>query len=612
MKATTYENGTESAAGTYEARGGFSCLLRQDAARRSLRWSLPIALFIGLVLRAVAGTDLYDWDRLPVYKHHNDLVYLLIQLWLALVFAIIIAHFNSRCSSLSLGLPIRPRRLWLARIVALTGAGVLPVAVVVLSISLFSGGALFDPALGRIGARVAAGIVLSVVLFQVPDRGIYRIQGTPAYRWYVAAVTVALLAYVIATPGHWLYTLLPLAAAAVIAAVICNEMPPGFQTSILEARKPQEAYGARVGRDAHWSVSSPAARRLRIVLLVLRETVNSWSGWLMVLLITVSVWGLLAQYYAAYHSLHDFLILMLWIWIMMDRTTKRLTRFDSLPVSRRLVFWVMIAVVAVSMGVGLTIGYTLHHVSDSPVSQVRTVKGQVRVPFDAWEFTRNGTVPEVVSPWGESHRPGGMCLFGKGSAICVYNPYEIGGNSSSEFIAWQIDRAVDRVHGPDAGSTGRSDSGPDSLYARIIKKEKFTIPSSLYRRSSLRMQTNALIVTLWAILFAVLAAVWWRRFRPGADYAASRWFVILFFSLPYVFLFGLLALDARGLVDADAALALTMIGLRSITETIPLGLGGWTAAAALTCGAGLWYVQRCFVRAEATPHGGTKNLLSEY
>jgi hypothetical protein len=608
MKASVYDNGPGLAG---DAGSRFWYLLRQDAARRSLRWSLPIALLIGLLLRAVAGADLYDWDKLPIYKHHHELMYLLIQMWLALLFAVIVAHFNSRCSSLSLGLPIRPRELWLVRIVAISAAGILPLAVIVLMISVYSRGNLVEPALVRIGARIASAIVLSVVLFQVPDRGLYRIRTTTRFKWYVAGVTAGLMFYVTVTPESWIYTAVLLAAAAVITGVSYREMPPGFQTSCMETVRPRADAAGPVSRG-QWRASSRLARRWRMVRLVLRETVNSWSGWLMILLIAVTVWALLAQYYAAYHSLQDYVILMLWIWILLNRSTMRLARFDSYPISRRLVFWVVMAVVAVAIGVGLTIGYTIHHASKDPVTQVRGTKGQVRVPFEAWEVSWNGKPPDAKSPWGESHEPGGMCLFGKDSRICVYNPYEIGGKSSSEFIAWQIDRAVERVHGADETVSGLSDAGVDSLSSRFLESEKYIVSSSLYRGSSMRMRTNALILTLWAVMFALLAGVWWRRFRPSADYTATRWFVILFFSLPYLYLFVLLALDARGLIEVDAALALTMIGLRWVTESIPLGLAGWVVVAVLACTASLWYVQSCFVRAEATSECERKTLLSEY
>jgi hypothetical protein len=619
MKATTYENGTDlvSGPGTSVSARQFWYLLRQDAARRSLRWSLPIALLIGLLLRAVAGTDVYDWDRMPLYKYHHELTYMLVQLWLGLLFAIILAHFNSRCSSLSLGLPISARTLWLVRIVAIIGAGILPVATIVLAISLFAGGELFDPALVRIGARIAACIALSVVLFQVPDPGLYRIRGTRAFKWYVAAVTVCLLFYVSVTPGSWLFTILPLLTAVVVMSFVLVRLPSGFRTSAVEKRAKavfpgRSAAKAGVSRMARWPVSSTAARKWRVIGLILRETVNSWSGWLMLLLIMVNVWALVSQYYAAFHPLNDYIMLMLWIWILLNRSTTRVSRFDSYPLPRRLVFRVVMIVVVVAMGAGFAIGYILYHKTGDPITQVRGAGGHVRVPFEAWEVAWDGQPPEVVSPWGEKHTPGGKCLFGKDTGFCVYSPYEVGKKNSPEFLAFQIDRAVERVHGVDETVPKLVDTGVDSSFVRLFKEDKCMVESSLYRSSELRMRTQAVIVMGWVVLLVILVSVWWRRFRPGADFPRTRWFVIVFFTTPYVIMFGLLVLNARGLVSMDAALALTMISLRWIAESIPLGtnvLYGVTALVVVAC---LWYVQSCFVRAEATSQCDRKTLLSEY
>ncbi len=58
------------------------------------------------------------------------------------------------------------------------------------------------------GERIVAGLVLSIVLFQVPDPGLYRIRGTRGFKWYVAAVSLCTLFYVVVTPESWIYTVL--------------------------------------------------------------------------------------------------------------------------------------------------------------------------------------------------------------------------------------------------------------------------------------------------------------------------------------------------------------------------------------------------------------------
>jgi hypothetical protein len=48
---------------------------------------------------------------LPMSGHHEQIVPIFVQLWIFNLLGVIIAHFNSRCSRMSLGLPIAPRKL---------------------------------------------------------------------------------------------------------------------------------------------------------------------------------------------------------------------------------------------------------------------------------------------------------------------------------------------------------------------------------------------------------------------------------------------------------------------------------------------------------------------
>jgi hypothetical protein len=269
-------------------------------------------------------------------------------------------------------------------------------------------------------------------------------------------------------------------------------------------------------------------------------------------------------------------------------------------------------VIAIAMGAGFTLGYVIHHNSE-PITQVRGQDGQIRVPFEAWEIAWDGRPPEVKAPWGESYTPEGRCFFKSGSEACAYNPFEIAKDTSSpEFVVYQIDRAVERVHGTDPAAPKMSDAVLDSSFVKQFEGKKYTVAGSLYRDSGLRSRTQAVVLTGWEILFALLVGVWWRRFGPGADMNRTRWFAILFFTMPYVILFTLEILDARGVVSTRAALAFTMIGLRSIAQAIPLGTGMLWAIPAFVGLASLWYVRRCYVKAEAPLRCGEKSLLSEY
>ena len=205
--------------------------------RRSLRWSVPIAFAVGLIIRALAGDCIGEARQLPFSVYHGHFILQYIQLWLAVLFAVIIAHFNSRCSSLSLGLPLTPRTLWFARVSAIAGAGLIPIAVVVAATTSAdpAGTVGLDMPMLPLAARTAAGFILAVVLFQLPSPGVHRIVGKKSYVFYVAVVSAAVITYSIMTPGSWIWTALPVAAALAIGWFVGSRLPAGFDVAGAEA-----------------------------------------------------------------------------------------------------------------------------------------------------------------------------------------------------------------------------------------------------------------------------------------------------------------------------------------------------------------------------------------
>jgi hypothetical protein len=610
MKAATYE---ETQAPT-ESKSVFWQLLRLDAVRRSLRWSVPIALVVGLILRAAAVGGLDGLSQLPFVAHHGRFAEMYIQVWLAVLFAMIIAHFNSRCSSLSLSLPINPRTLWFSRVLSIAGAGLIPIAVLVAATASADPTKSFglDLPLLPLGARTAAGFILAVVLFQLPSPGVHRIAGKKSYVLYVAVVSAAVITYSIMTPASWLWTAAPVVAALAIGWITGSRLPAGFGMAGAEATSSKAPAKALTGTDgepfAYGRGRSSLHRRWRLLRIIWHENLNTWP------------WGLIGMYYQVHHAPQYYLTFMLWCWIFVCQSVRRLNRIDSLPVSRSVVYCSVIGFMAIPAGLGLLTGYLVDfRLKDSPMTAVCYCDRTVRVPYDAWEIAWDGVVPEVSSPWGETYTPHSHRIVKRGLNVAVYNPFEPGKpvgweepaepdrtdkpgkpypESSPEFIALQIDRAVARVHGPQQVSTRVSDLAGDSSFVNAVARGEYKPEASLHKDSDLRMRTNAVIIILWFVVFAVVNAVWWMRYRPEAEVVRTRWFAILFFALPYVWLFGSIALSARGMINDWAIVAFQMITLRSVAEAIPLSTGL------------LWALT--YAKAEAPAPQSGKHLLSEY
>ncbi len=615
MKTAAYENSV----GT--GNRVLWTLLRQDAVRRSLRWSMPIALATGLMVRIGAGPGLHDWTGLPVYALGEYAISIFVYLWLAVFFAVVIAHFNSRCSSLSLGLPIASRSLWYVRIIAVCGACVIPIAILVLatgSTYTESGAGLSFPLLA-VGARVAAGFILAIVLFQLPAPGLYRIAGRKSYVVYVITVLAAVFTYSIVTPWSWIFTAAPVILAVLIGVAAGHRLPPGF--SIEAAVRAPGSTGIDAGDAAGIDDAFPVTvdrrggirRTWRLLRIIWRENLNTWPVWIMTALIFVTAWGLTGSYYLVYHALYEYVWFLMWCWIFICQSVKRLSRIDYLPVKRSAVFYGVIAFMMIPVGLGILTGYLVYNrFKEAPMEQVSYRDHKVRVPFEVWEIARDGEVPEVSSPWGETYTPYGARLFKAGPDFVVYNPFEPCKESSPEFVAMQMDRAVVRVHGAAAGPQKMSNVAGTAAFAESLESGECDVTASVRKHSGLRIRTNAVIVTFWILVFTLVNSIWWKRYRSEADPARTRWFAILFFGIPIAFLLLVPILSSRGIVNDWAIMAFQMVVLRTIAEAIPLSTAMMWGATVLVAIMSIVFLGRQYSRAEAPAPGAGKHLLSEY
>jgi hypothetical protein len=128
----------------------------------------------------------------------------------------------------------------------------------------------------------------------------------------------------------------------------------------------------------------------------------------------------------------------------------RLLRLGHLPFSREWLFRYVAApsLVAVLMGSGLAAftktGDELCRI-ESQAAVLVPAGGRLQVPQRFWRLT-TGEVPRVTAPNGESHRPAAH-RFGLGSMLVAYNPYEVDGSSSRDFLAYQVSRVISEQRG---------------------------------------------------------------------------------------------------------------------------------------------------------------------
>lgn len=614
MKAMTYEE-TQQPDGTgLRFWTGIGSLFRQDPARKTLRYSIPIAVAVGSIIRLMAGHIAEDEMSLPLSGHARHVVPLLVQLWIFNLLGVIIAHFNSRCSRLSLGLPVAPRKLWLVRIVSVIGAGVIPAMIVFLIIG--QGQQMFTSALNgevlQTGTRVIAGLVLLAVLYQIPSPGVYRISGNRRYILYVVVTSAAVLLYTIFTPQSWMYTLAPVVAALFIGALVYAALPPGFTVI---GSKPGAApqYRDIDATCAHEALGRRGKPGLRLNTTVWRTLLNTWVARTM--FVILAFYGVIFTYY--YYNGHlepaEYFMALLWFWILLCHSIKRLHNIDPLPVPRRLPFaHVMVTGILVMM-VGSSVVTLAYKLGNGTPATAFVCESEICVPREFWEVTSDEKPPTVTTPWGESHTPG-IRPFIRGGKLALYNPYEFHEDASVEFVRYQIDRALARIYGPDTVTDETVDGGTplSENFAESLGEDRIKVPASVGRFSSTRSASLAVSVAIMSLLFALLNTVWFRRYRAPAQVRGTRWFAILFFSLPQVFVMLVVILEVRLKVDAQSVFRLPAIMIRKFVEVFPVGAAGfWTVAAAVVIFS-FATILRQYEKVEAPPKKTGKHLLSEY
>jgi hypothetical protein len=588
-------------------------LIRQDPVRKTLRYSVPIAIVVGAIIRLMAGVIDDHEVALPMSGHPHQVVPIFVQLWIFNLLGVIVTHFNSRCSRMSLGLPIAPRKLWLVRILSVVAAGVIPVAILIFIIA--QGDVMFASGLTRgvlqMGARITAALVLAVILFQVPWPGVYRIAGGKRYVLYVALVSAGAVLYTIFTPQHWAYTAMPLVVALTVGLRVYAVLPSGFVVAPAEperARPPTIAAGG-----THKASVRQGNPTWRLNVTVWRTLLNTWTARAMLVLLVLYGVFFTRSYLHGTIEGSEFLFVLLWLWILVSRSIGRLHRIDPLPVSRKLSFAHVMLTGLLAMALGNGIMQVSYRFDDAPPAAVTICDHGICVPSEFWEIARDGEPPAVTSPWGESHTPRAYRLIGIGE-LAIYNPYEYGAEASPRFVKYQVDRAVLRIHGP-ASITGETASDvplDDEFLKQAIDSGEFAVPESAGRGSDVRSKTVAVTVALLSILFVVLNLVWFQRFSAAAPIRRTRWFAILFFSVPQVLILTIAILEIRIGVDAKNTLKIPQIIARRLVEAMPVGTEAVWLASMLVVIASYLVIQRCYGGLEAPPGKSDKRFLSEY
>jgi hypothetical protein len=277
---------------------------------------------------------------------------------------------------------------------------------------------------------------------------------------------------------------------------------------------------------------------------------------------------------------------------------KQLDLVDGLPVSRRRVLGVMVFpyffVTVLGYGVGRVTMEYLERERPKTLEAIRFAGDRenanyyLYVPYNAMRISWDGRVPDTVAPWGETHEAWSTPLF-PGSRWKLYTPYHTPPGSSTDYVAWQMSRAVEAVYGESIS--------PEELRERYLetrdhggaalKTDRLTIDADYPNLKRIRTAGPAfpVVMALTFSLWMLALAIYFRAFRAGIPNRRRMTVVFVLFA---VTMLGWLA-AALGpilrILNTPAVNAFLTIVLRRAGESAAATAGIWVASVAVSLAA---------------------------
>lgn len=495
---------------------------RDDVWRTFPGWGVILTLNAGVMTAVLAAIAARRGSPVSAAA-------IVMMIWATVAVYIAFGRTGSRCTLFDLGLPISARRIWLSHLAAMAAASTVVVvgSVWIVAVAARSLGGTVAPTVSvwSVGLLVEAVAVLAVILLELLHPSLARVPTTPGRVAWTVLVVGALLALVTGLAGAGpIGALVPAALAVAAFAWTYRSLPRAFVIVPREPAVERAAVAAppeRAGHDLR-----PTRRRVWLVTFRSLWTGPKELGFYPFIVLFGLFFGNALSAWSGESETQDlrFLYVPMATYMLVAFVAPRLAslhRVDPLPIPRRVLlaglFLPAVLALVASYGAGALVAARC----GARTEYVDFAKGteggrwRVTVPLRAYEVTWDGRVPEIASPWGESHPAERLPLY-RGSTAALWNPFSAPPGSSAKFVALQISRAAEAVYGaaiapetiearwietlPDGTVAGRGDSLP-------LRAEH---PELSPRSGPLFPLILALTVTPWFLVSALL----FRAYRP--------------------------------------------------------------------------------------------------
>ncbi len=560
-------------------------LIRQDPVMGYLKVATPLYFLAGLFVRVVAETYPAGFGTDPISSMPGMVVFLHCCVCFLVFFALIPTCFWVRSGSLYVSLPLSPRSIWVARMAALGLAVFVPVTAMSLGISLGASGGTrgFVPSLPilGLGLHTATAWFLTVLFCHLPGRKLQSIPLGPGNVAYFVMIAVAALLYSILTPPFSGYTLVLLVGILFAGLWTYRSLPGSFlvwPTGLKRSAEPVPE-GSISGAERRRSDSvSAAAREISgapagdgawfFHRTIGRVLMNHWGFWLILSIIVFYSAVTTAIFYDGKSPFPYVIFLAVWFWAIPVMAATRLATLDALPVSRVTIYaHAMIpGVLALLLGIGIE--HVNRAIRENPPKLIQFRECKLQVPHEFREIAWDGRPSELSAPWGEGYRPSTHPIF-RGTRPAVYSPFDHGGESSARFVEWQLDRAIERIHGVSLPKRERHASQESICSA--VQREGFVVHTPAGLPSTTRSKSFAVGTMLFCVVGSILTAFALRSRDRKPDSRIYGVIPLAAIGCVALCLVGAAVADGLGLLEMWVVGAFLVILLRQLAEAIPLG-----------------------------------------
>lgn len=598
-------------------------LIRQDPARGGL---------VRAVLSCVAGGGILrvapDLGERIVRLGMDDLPGGFVPFYLLLTGMtatfILGANAWTRSSRLALGLPLTTRKVWVIRTGSLVAVALLSVATLGatlgISIDPETRHLSMNPVIALAAARAAATALVLLFLYQLPQSRRDRIPISAPYVVYIIGVSLLVLIFSSVSVTSVAGTLFIFAVALALSVYTYLRVPTTFSVGPTIEESESPVWSMPDERD--FSVQEPIgdeslAIHRRVPEFALHWTIfrglkTSILAWFLILIVGSSAAVVILEFFKGTNAYLPLFFLILYHLPLLQTALESSSPYDPLPISRRVLWAHSAGPIIISTAIGAGIGLSIFAVSPSSFSQVQYSKCCVKVPWDYLELSRDGQVPPVTAPWGESHAPTAHRLW-KDRAAVLYDPFEVGPESSPRFIEFQMRRAVEAVYDiPVPVELKEPTHTTASNIADGVERGAFTFEMTRGRVSGDRLRTAATATLVLTLLVTVM--IGFALLQYGSSVHRKIFKRTSIGGLIFIVVLAVAVSVARllGLTEVWYVGALISMGVRSLAHWLPLPTSVlWSIC--VTFGAGAYLLlERIFCMIEFPREKTMKRFAEEY